>query len=371
MEVQAMPSNVFPRKSGRFGARHRVAGKVVPLGTFDTEAEAWEAVAIAKRGEHIPEAELLVSELAQKWIDQHVATLAPATRRSYERARQIFERTFGAQRVVAVTRPELAAWALDQTEQDVRSIFSMFAWARTMRLLSAPENPMQGIKGRPPAKRHRYRVLTAEELEQLAAGADTLPALIAPAMRAITIVAGRTAIRPGELFALRWRDVDFEARTIEVRRSVDITGNEKAPKNGMERTVVLTREAGAALEDLGRRGPDDLIFTLAHGGQFKKTSLAYWFNKQRERAGFPDFRFYDLRHTALTYLYVDLKLPSYVVAAQAGHQDNGRLIERRYGHPQHMKALQEIRDAEDRVTAQTPPSGHRVTEGFSREARHA
>lgn len=374
-EEQTMPSNVFKRVQADgsivYGARRTVDGRQKPLGTFATREEAWEAVAIDKRGANTPENELLGRELSAKWIRQHVAGLSEATQRNYGRAQKLFDDRFGDQRVVTITRDELSSWALDQTEGNVRSIFSMFEWARTLELLSRPTNPLAGITGRPPATRHRYRVLTAHELGQLASAHDRLPALVAPAMRALVIVAGRSALRPGELFALRWKHIDFDKRQIHVAASVDVTGSEKPPKNGLERDVALTPDAEDALRALGQRSPEQYVFTLAHGSPFRKTSLAYWFEKMRERAGFPGYRFYDLRHTALTYLYVDLQLPSYVVAAQAGHQDNGRLIERRYGHPQHAQALAQILEASDRVTSEEAAEASEVTTGYREERRSA
>lgn len=370
-----MPSNVFPRPladgSIRYGARRRVKGKVKPLGTFDTPEEAWEAVAIDKRGGHVEPSAITWQEVGEKWTRQHVSRLSPATQQNYARALTKFTDQFGSDRAATTGRDELSDWSIDNTEDNVRSMFSMIEWARDREVLALTQNPLAGIKGRPPAKRHKYRVLTGDELTTLADAALTLPALVGPVMRTMIIVAARSGMRPGELFALRWRDVDFTSATINVRASVDVTGKEKPPKNGLERTIALTQAAADALDDLIPGEPDALVFTLMHGAQFKKTSMAYWFDKIRDRAGFTGYRFYDLRHTAATYLYVDLQLPSYVVAAQLGHQDNGALIERRYGHPEHARSLDAIREADSRVTSGAHNVPGRVPAGSLEDVQSA
>jgi integrase len=71
-------------------------------------------------------------------------------------------------------------------------------------------------------------------------------------------------MRPGELFALRWSDVDFDAMRIHVRRRY-YKGRLGPPKNGQERTIVLTPQAFAVLESLLRKS--GLIFTAKRGVQ--------------------------------------------------------------------------------------------------------
>ena len=69
-------------------------------------------------------------------------------------------------------------------------------------------------------------VLGADEVEQLAAhAADEQDA-------ALYRVAAFPGLRMGELRALRWRDVDWTARLIHVRRNRPANGGEELPKSG-------------------------------------------------------------------------------------------------------------------------------------------
>ena len=45
------------------------------------------------------------------------------------------------------------------------------------------------------------------------------------------MVAIHTGLRRGELLGLKWADADLEAGTLTVRRSLNVDGTFKAPKN--------------------------------------------------------------------------------------------------------------------------------------------
>jgi integrase len=62
-------------------------------------------------------------------------------------------------------------------------------------------------------------------------------------------VAIHTGLRRGELLGLKWTDVDLEAGTLAVWRSLDADGTFKTPKNrAAERALRLTARALDALK---------------------------------------------------------------------------------------------------------------------------
>jgi integrase len=92
-------------------------------------------------------------------------------------------------------------------------------------------------------------------------------------VRALILFAAYSGMRPGELFALRWSDVDFASMRIHVCRRF-YKGRLGPPKNGQDRTIVLT-QARQVLEELPRRG--ELIFTAKRGGPLAQPLLSgYW-----------------------------------------------------------------------------------------------
>jgi integrase len=77
------------------------------------------------------------------------------------------------------------------------------------------------------------------------------------------LTAAFTGLRLGELLALRWDDVDFEADTIRVQRNYT-AGREGTPKSGRDRAVPMVEEVAQALARIGQRerfvGDPDLVF---------------------------------------------------------------------------------------------------------------
>ncbi len=80
---------------------------------------------------------------------------------------------------------------------------------------------------------------------------------------AIFLTAAFTGLRRGELIGLRWRDDDFPASVIRVRRSYSY-GALTVPKSGKARAIPLAPEVAQAIVRLSTRplwtGEDDLVF---------------------------------------------------------------------------------------------------------------
>ncbi len=117
---------------------------------------------------------------------------------------------------------------------------------------------------------------------------------------ALFLTAAFTGLRMGELLALRWRDVDFAARTIRVRASYYL-GQLTTPKSGKVRSVPLAPDAASALAQLGQRedwvGDDDLVFVGIAGGYVDGSALRRRYKAALAAAGLRPLRFHDLRHT--------------------------------------------------------------------------
>ena len=99
---------------------------------------------------------------------------------------------------------------------------------------------------------------------------------LGPTDRALYLTAALTGLRQGELFALRWRDVDWTASRIRVRRSYarKRAGREAQfgrPKSKRSsRSVPMHDRVGAELERHFQRSAyqadDDLVFCHPHTG---------------------------------------------------------------------------------------------------------
>jgi integrase len=163
------------------------------------------------------------------------------------------------------------------------------------------------------------------------------------ALYVITVTAG---LRIGELLGLLWQDVDLESAMLRVRRtkSTAKTGPRfTAPKNGKGRSIRLTRRAVDALSahkaaqnaerlKAGSLWEDHGLVFATHGGRpldshnVARTS----FKPLLKRAGLPDIRFHDLRHTCATLLLSRGHHPK-LVQELLGHSSVAMTLDR-YSH---------------------------------------
>ena len=147
--------------------------------------------------------------------------------------------------------------------------FAHGVFAFSLRRGWVPTNPV-AMADRPPAASADpdIRFLDREELEALLrAAADDY---LGPLDRVLWLTAAMTGLRQGELAALRWRDVDWAARLIRVRRSYS-RGQWTTPKSRRSiRAVPLAERVARELEHhFGRSAytdDDDLVFCHPHTG---------------------------------------------------------------------------------------------------------
>jgi integrase len=156
------------------------------------------------------------------------------------------------------------------------------------------ENPASGVKKlRETYDAARYDFYTPEQVHQLAAAAA------GELDGAVFLTAAFTGLRRGELVALRWRDVDFENQSIRVYEGYTLElGRTKSRRS---RTVPMVDEVAQVLRGLASRerytGKNDFVFPSETGGISDPSALRRRYALAVKRAGLPQLRFHDLRHT--------------------------------------------------------------------------
>jgi integrase len=183
------------------------------------------------------------------------------------------------------------------------------------------------------------RFLELEEVERLAeeAPADAL----GRTERTLYLTAALTGLRQGELIALRWRDIDWVAGRIRVRRSY-VRGEYGTPKSKRStRSVPLIDRLGGELERHYQRSiyqqDDDLVFPHPlTGNPLDRSKLLKRFKAALTRAGVGQFkqvlgkdgkprrrpmtRFHDLRHSYGTKMAA-AGVPLRTLQEWMGHRD--------------------------------------------------
>lgn len=173
----------------------------------------------------------------------------------------------------------------------------------------------------PPMARHEMRTLNPEEAKaflETAAG-DRLEALY--------VLALTTGMRQGEMFRLRWPDVDLEAHTLSVRGETKTAKSRRQIELADVAVDALRRHAARQGEECQAAGSlwqeTGLVFTNSVGRALTPTNVTFCsFRPLLERAGLPLIRFHDLRHTAATLLLGKGVHPK-VVSEMLGHSQVG------------------------------------------------
>ena len=134
-----------------------------------------------------------------------------------------------------------------------------------------------------------------------------------------------TGLRQGELAALRWRDVDWTARLVRVRRSYSRGAVDDAQEPPLEPRGPDGRSGGsrarAPLQRSAYTHDDDLVFCHPHTGRpYDASKIRVRFKAALKRAGLRDLRFHDLRHTYGT-LMAAAGAPLRTLQGWMGHRD--------------------------------------------------
>ena len=161
-----------------------------------------------------------------------------------------------------------------------------------------PVNPCH-IRGAGTARRvHKITPLSLPELEALV---DAMPARY----QMMTLIAAWCGLRFGELVELRRKDIDLNAGVIRVRRGAVradghvIIGTPKS-EAGIRDVAIPPHLIPLLRDHLGRDitgGKEGLLFPAVHGGTLAPSTLYASFYPARIKAGRPDLRWHDLRHT--------------------------------------------------------------------------
>jgi integrase len=159
-----------------------------------------------------------------------------------------------------------------------------------------------------------------------------------PILAALIMLAALTGARRGELCGLKWRDVDLDAGTVRIARSIlDLPGRveEKATKSHQERTIALG-EAGVVLLRLHRDecveraqmgevelGPDTYVFSDRIEGStpIRPDAVTGFFGRVSGDLALPEVHLHSLRHFMATQLASRGDVSARTLAGRLGHAD--------------------------------------------------
>jgi integrase len=223
--------------------------------------------------------------------------------------------------VQGLYRDKLDSGLSAATVQKIHAVLHK-ALAQALKWNMIARNAADGVKAPRPAPEEMHP-LSPDEARKL------IEAVRGDKLEALYVLAVHTGMRQGELLALKWEDVDLNEGIIHIRRTLARSGGRIAlgePKTkGSRRPVHLTGAAVEALrnhlerqlEEIERLGDlyrdNGLVFTSQVGTLINPTNLRRRsFAPLLERAGLPQIRFHDLRHTCATLLLTRNVNPKHV-----------------------------------------------------------
>jgi integrase len=342
--MPAKGDGITKRKDGRYMARYTVHTPNGPKRKMiygrkykDVEKKLAEARGDAARGLVFDADNLKLGEYLDRWLADSVAdTVRQSTFERYEQIVRVHIRpALGNLKLKDVTPAHVRGLYREKLEAGLSARSVQYVHVTLHKALKqavadglVPRNPTEAVKP-PQVRREEIQPLTAEQVRTLfeAGRGDRLEALYALAVT--------TGLRQGELLGLKWEDVDLEAGTLWVRRTLTTAKGGPvlaAPKTrGSRRTVKLSQTASEALRshlkrqlgEIDRAGDlwreNGLIFA-SETGEFldRRYITTHRFKPLLKRAGLPQIRFHDLRHTCATLLLSENVNPK-VVSEMLGH----------------------------------------------------
>lgn len=308
-----------PFLAGRTWAfRYTEHGRRKYAGGYETEAKAVEALAVitadvraGKPG--VPEKQRGPSALVREVVEDWWESRAKLRNLKDDKARwKLHLADLVEHRHIDAIDPELVSELKIGLEQDLdpasveRVLYllsAFYRWARRHpKKTGARTNPVADyLASLSHAERKEIRskhdpsdtpFLVREDIARVF-GKLPEPVSIAYALSALA------GLRPGEALALRWADVDLEARRLRVRRRVRHGAEVDTTKGGKPRTVPIVLGLLDVLKDWRGRSKGDGLVAPGRGGEHLGTkTVATALDEALAKLGLPAITFYEAgRHS--------------------------------------------------------------------------
>ena len=356
---------IYQRQDGRWVASIMLENRKRKEFYGKTRKEVQEKLKVALRelqqGTLVTGPQQTVAQYLHEWLKVHKQVIRP---RSYERYEAIIRLhlvpMLGKLPLQKLTGQHLQRLYTEKLESGLSSttvsaIHGMLHTAldNALKLGILTRNVCEAVS--PPRKVHKeMKPLSPEQVRQLLEVAKGHP------QEALFILALATGMRRGELLGLKWQDIHFEQSVLQVQRALTRmpTGlgyKETEPKTRKSRrSIVLTAFAIEALKKHQARQlkmkkvagdaweEHDYVFCTAAGKHLHPGhDVLEELKKLLKKAGLPDVRFHDLRHSTATLLLSKGVHPK-VVQEILGHSEISMTLDT-YSHvlPTMQKAAME------------------------------
>jgi integrase len=316
------------------------------------QVECARLISEIQKGTQVDVTRMTVAAFLERWIDHMQGQVSP---RSHERYAELCRKNIAPLlRGLALAKLQPAhisqayAKALASGRRDGKGGLSARTVTHIHRVLHEAlqqavlwrllaNNPAAFVK---PPKIERSKMKTYDLRQTV----ELLEAFRGNRMFIPTVLAGLCGLRRGEIAALRWRHIDFEAGHISIEQSAEQTRSGvryKPPKSGRARTVAMGAMVAAelrahrlaqvqALLALGVLTDDNFVVAQTDGSPVQPNTLTHNWVQEWAKTGLPRIRFHDMRHTHATHLLASGVHPK-VASERLGHSKVGLTLDT-YSH---------------------------------------
>jgi integrase len=258
---------------------------------------------------------LTIAEAGQRYLEhlEHVLERKPSTLGDYRSIlRRHAEPFFAVRQLERIDADQIRRFLLAKKAEGLATktitnqlIFLHGLFAHAVKRGWIPFNPVAAVdRPRAPASDPDIRYLGLEEVEALLRAVPD--DWFGPTEHALYLTAAMTGLRQGELIALRWMDIDWQARRIRVRRNYTRQAFGTPKSRRSSRSVPMTDRVAGQLERHFQASAfqhdEDLAFCHPHtGNPLDSSKLRKRFKEALARAELRSVRFHDLRHTFGTH----------------------------------------------------------------------
>ncbi|HWQ35835.1 MAG TPA: tyrosine-type recombinase/integrase [Blastocatellia bacterium] len=303
------------------------------------DAEEWlmKALRRIQLGEPLEDSTDTFAAYFSDWLRHRAQQLRRKTIEQYQTVADYYLLpAFGKKRLTDITAEAVQRHYTGLVEQGlsggtIRLAHSILSGClkQALRQRKIRRNPLEGVIA-PKVTHRKMKALTVEQVQALrrTVAEDSFGSLF------LFLLA--TGCRPGEALALRWSDINWQARTLTIQRSLTwLKSGEYVftdPKTASgRRTIPLAEGLHSFLTDHRRTQQEarmkagsawqhyDLVFCDEAGGPVPQQRTRSSFKRILAAAGLPqEIRVYDLRHSAASLLMAAGINPK-VVSERLGH----------------------------------------------------
>lgn len=288
---------------------------------------------------------MYMSEFLEEWLDLHKTHIANTTKKLYDMyLEKHINPTLGKLKLNKIMPIHIEKFYAEKMKKQkgktVRKYHNLlhkaFDYALKNELIAY--NPCDRVQ-KPKIEKYKPNICNDEtfiKLIEITRGTfDIIPIILAAGLD----------LRRGEVFGLKWTDIDFNKKTVKIEET-KVRFNKYVRKN--TKTESSTREIVApdiVLDILNDYKKNTKVLSKYVCDQYQPDSFSKHFKKLLKDNKLPEIRFHDLRHYN-AILMMKLGIPDKIAAKRMGHATT-KTLQEIYQHAtddMDLKAAQKIND---------------------------